>query len=182
MIAKYALSAAALLQLASKANGQIVAGEGASDVSGDEWASVAESANYTQHATFPGRDVSSSFPGEEQEWSLHFSIKDDLEAGDEPVTAGTIALYGPEDEVEFSDDWRLCVHVFNVKESSFGGFASAEGDDGCEGLVAPECVDDLRKNAIKNFGAGCPDYKTTESCLRDVEENSRGSVVSVNGT
>lgn len=179
MIAKYALSAAALLQLASQVNGQAYAGKGFDDVSDDEWASVAESANFTQSTTFKGRDVSSSYPSKEQnDWSLLFSIKDDLDAGDEQLTAGTISISGPDGEVEFDDSWLLCVHVFNVTATSADGFGSLT--NGCDGIVAPECVDDLRKNAIKNFGVGCPSYKTTPSCLRDVEQESRGAAISIN--
>lgn len=180
MIAKYALSAAALLQLASKANGQVVAGDGSGDISGEEWATVASEANFTQHVTFEGYDVESSYPSSSQgDWSLHYSVKD-LDSGDELLTAGTISIYGPDDEVTFDDSWLLCVHVFEVKDTSAGGFGSAT--NGCEDVVAVECVDDLRKNAIKNFGEGCPSYKTTESCIRDIGDNVRGSVVAINCT
>jgi hypothetical protein len=180
MIGKYALSAAALLQLANRANGQIYFGDLNDDVSSEDWASVAESANFTQTTTFTGRDVSGSYPGESQDdWSLHFAIKDDLEgANDKQLTAGTISLSGPDGAVEFDDSWELCVHVFNVKESSSGGFGSAT--DSCSGIVAPECVEDLLKDAISNYAEGCSAYKTTPSCLRDIQEDTDGSYLAIN--
>lgn len=180
MIGKYALSAAALLQLATSVNGQIVVGEGATDVSGEDWATVGESANLTQTQTFEGRDVTASFPGEPQEgWELRLALKDNLESGDSSWTAGTISLAGPDGDVEVDDSWNLCVHVFPVKVSSGNGFNS-DFEPTCEGLVAPECVEDLISRGVDRFESGCPRFDFSPSCLRDVSETEDSTAVSIN--
>jgi hypothetical protein len=176
MIGKYAFTAAALLQLASKVNGQIVVGEHADSIS--EWSDIAENANMTAHVTFTGRDVSSEYPSEEQEdWQYHLSLKTGY--GDDSLVASTISLSGPDGEVEFDDSWQLCVYVLSVKDSSADGYGSVNGS--CTGAVAPECLEDIHRYARENYAQGCPSFATEGSCLRDIEENVDAKSVTIDG-
>lgn len=180
-----ALSAAALLAVA-RAQDPIVQGEFAEDVSSDEWNSIAEDPNLTDSVSFSGKDVSSPYPGSNQNgWELSLAVKDDLEAPEgaegDALTASTISLSAPDGETEFDDSWRLCLHVFPVQTSSAGDGFGHEFDPDCNGLVATECVDDLRKQARNKFGAGCESWKITPSCLRDLNDQ-KGWSTTINGT
>lgn len=172
-----ALSSAALLALA-KADGPYTLGSGADDVSSEAWASVAESANLTSSQTFTGRDVSSEFPGSSADgWTVSLAVRDNLPAedGDDVLTATTLTLTAADEESSIDDSWRVCAHVFPVLSSSNPGFASEV--PGCDGLVATECVDDLAKQGRGKFGEGCPSWKITPSCLRDLSEQKGYGVV-----
>jgi hypothetical protein len=179
-----AVSAAALLAVA-RAQDAIVQGELAKDVSSDDWDSVAEDPNLTAQQTFTGKDVSSPYPGSDQKgWELTLAVKDDLEAPEDAdedlLTATTISLSAPDGDTDFDDSWRVCVHVFPVKGSSAGDGWGHEFEPDCKGLVAQECVDDLRKQGRKNFGAGCEGYGIKPSCLRDLNEQT-GWSTTING-
>lgn len=181
MIPKYALSAAALLQLA---HGQItIKGENAAELDGEQFAEVQESANMTASNTFTGRDVSASYPGEPQEgWQLRLAIKDDIDVGDdEQQVASTISLEGPDGSVDIDDSWNMCVYVYPIKESSGSGFGS-EYEPDCTALVAPECVDDILKRGREHYGTDCPTISLVPSCLRDLVEDYDGDSIRINGT
>lgn len=169
-----ALSSAALLAMA-KAQDVITLGDGPEGVS---WDSVTKSANLTASQNFTGRDVSSSYPGSAQGgWEVSLALKDNVavEGSDDLLTARTITMSAPEgNNATIDDSWRVCAHVFPVSSSEGWG---QEFDTNCKGLVAPECVDDLMKEGRKKFGAGCPSWKITPSCLRDLEEQKGDSVI-----
>lgn len=172
-----ALSSAALLALA-KADGPYTLGSGADDVSPEAWASVAESANLTSSQTLTGRDVSSEFPGSSADgWTVSLAVRDNLPAedGDDVLTATTLTLTAAGEESSIDDSWMVCAHVFPVMTSSNPGFAAEV--PGCDGLVAAECVDDLAKQGRRKLGEGCPSWKITPSCLRDLSEQKGYGVV-----
>lgn len=179
-----AVSAAALLAVA-RAQDAIVQGSFANELSSDEWDSVAEDPNLTAQQTFTGKDVSSPYPGSDQKgWELTLAVKDDLEAPEEAdedlLTATTISLSAPDGDTDFDDSWRVCVHVFPIKVSSAGDGWGHEFEPDCKGLVAQECVDDLKKQGRKSFGAGCESNGIKPSCRRDLEGKT-GWSTSING-
>ncbi|KAK7221903.1 hypothetical protein V2G26_009906 [Clonostachys chloroleuca] len=169
MHSKFALPAAATLLQAASA--QILYGADAGSLSSDTWSSVIESANYTDSQSVAGRDLSATYPGSEQDgWSLSFAIKDGVAGSGETKTpAGAISLSGPSSD--FDDSWHLCLHVFPVRPASAGGAWSTDFDGTCSGSVATECLDDLKKNALSNFGKDCKTWSLTASCLRDIQDN-----------
>lgn len=175
-----ALSTAALLAVARAQSDAIVNGDLAGDLSGDDWSSVSESANLTDSQTFTGRDVSSAYPAESQDgWQVRLAVKDNVPApdSDDFLTATTISLSPPnEDDISFDESWRLCAHVFPVKDSSAVDGFGTEFEPGCKGIVAGECIEDLRKMGQEEFEAGCPSWEITPSCLRDLEKQEGWSV------
>ena len=167
--------AIALMRLAAPviAADPLLEGASAGDVSDDVWGSIMKSPNATSNATFSGYDITKSFPSSAQDgWQLSIALKKELDDpnGDGELTGTTMSLMAPDDSASKVDDsWRICLHVFTVNPASADTWGSGENPS-CDGLVAKECVDDLQKNAVKNFGDGCPTYSTTPSCLRDLPD------------
>lgn len=175
-------AAAALLGLAALASAAddsataIVTGANAKDVSAKTWAEVMDSPTNSSSAKFTGFDITKGYPGAEQPgWQLKIATKSDLPGN---LTATTMSIAPPEgkklDKVD--DSWHLCVYAFNVKATSATAWGSGKNES-CTGLVAPECIKHLKKDALSNYATGsCPDYSTRPACLRDLEEQTSMSL------
>ncbi len=168
-----------------RAEDAIFVGDKAADVSLDTWEDVAKQPNATSTAKFPGVDITKAYPGESKDgWELSVAVKNNITGpGDSGFFTGTtMSIAYPGDDASADDSWHFCLYTFIVHPSSAtsDGFV-AGSDPSCKDLVAYECIDDLKKNAIKNYAKdGCPAFKTTASCLRDLDEQS-GSPLSVSG-
>lgn len=170
-----------------RAEDAIFVGDKAAEVSLDTWESVANQPNASSTAKFTGVDFTKAYPGEPKDgWELTISVKNNLTGpGDEGFFTGTtMSIAFPEggDDAEADDSWHFCLYTFIVHPSSAtsDGFV-AGSDPSCMNLVGGECIDDLKKYAVDNYAKdSCPTFKTTASCLRDLDEQ-RPSALSVSG-
>jgi hypothetical protein len=174
----------------TRAEEAVYVGEKAADVSLETWESVADQSNATSTAKFPGVDITKAYPGEAKDgWELTIAVKNNItgpgDDADSLFTGTTMSIAYPEggDNATVDDSWHFCLYSFMVKPSSAksDGFV-AGSTPSCKDLVGSECIDDLKKNAVKNYAKdSCPVYKTTPSCLRDLEEVQEGMALSVSG-
>lgn len=167
--------------LVCAADNVIIVGDGASDVSANTWKDVASSPTNSTTSKFTGFDVSMDYPGSEQDgWELSVDVKENAKGPNGNITATVLSISRPSNGT-FDKSWHFCVYAFTVKAtSSYAYFAGQK--DSCNNLVAAECIDDLKKNAVKNSATdSCNAYSTTPSCLRDLDEEQKAKVLSLSG-
>ena len=166
------LGLAALASAADNNTAAILTGDGAKDVSAKTWDEVISLPTNSSTAKFTGFDLAKGYPSTEQaDWQLKIAVKSELP---EDLTATVMSLSPPDGKTldKVDDSWHLCVYAFNVKATSATRWGSGKKDS-CNGLVAPECMKNLRSDAVGKYASGsCPDYSTVPACLRDLEEQT----------
>lgn len=169
-----------LARIASAADNAIVIGPKATEVTIDAWRDVVSSPTNGTTSKFKGFDTSKPYPGSEQEgWELSIGVKEYVNVSNSNGTA-TIMSINPPSNGSFDNSWHFCLYTFNVNPRSAAQYYGGQKDS-CSNLVAKECIDDIKKNAVKNSATdGCTAYQTTPSCLRDISEQS-ALVLSVPG-
>lgn len=169
-----------LAWLTSAADDAIVVGTNSGEVSANTWKDIASSPTNITTSSFTGFDISKAYPSSEQEgWELSIGVKENVKLSSENITATVMSISRPSNG-DVDSSWHFCVYTFNVRSiSSYAYYAGQK--DSCNNLVAPECIDDLKKIAVKNSATdSCNAYSSTASCLRDLDEQS-AMTLSVSG-